>query len=77
MQLEYTVKGGGILRGFTKEDIAYALYELSIAPSSSFTEWLQDTSSRINTQFGYVIRDQYPHHFVDDLARHGLIMRSV
>tara|TARA_R110000822_G_scaffold164392_3_gene304749 strand:+ start:1295 stop:1528 length:234 start_codon:yes stop_codon:yes gene_type:complete len=77
MQLEYTVKGGGILRGFTKEDIAYALYELSLAPSSSFTEWLQDTASRINTQFGYVIRDQYPNHFVDDLARHGLIMRSV
>ena len=77
MQLEYTVKGGGILRGFTKEDIAYSLYELSLAPSCCFQDWLQDTATRINTQFGYVIRYQYPHHFVDDLARHGLIMRSV
>ena len=77
MQLEYTVKGGGILRGFTKEDIAYSLYELSLAPSSCFQDWLQDTASRINVQFGYVIRYEYPHHFVDDLARHGLIMRSV
>lgn len=77
MQLEYTVKGGGILRGFTKEDIAYSLYELSLAPSSSFDSWMQDTSTRINTQFGYNISYDNPNAFVNDLARHGLIMRSV
>lgn len=76
MQLEYTVKGGGILRGFTKEDIAYSLYELSLAPSSSFDNWMQGTSTRINTQFGYNINYDNPTDFVNDLARHGLIIRS-
>jgi len=77
MQLEYTVKGGGILRGFTKEDIAYSLYELSLAPSSSFNNWMKGTSTRINTQFGYNISYDNPTNFVNDLARHGLIIRSL
>lgn len=76
-QLEFIVKGGGILRGFDYEDIAYSLYDLSLAPCTDFTTWMQDMTRRIDVQFGYTIRHDNPTNFVTDLIKHGLIMRGV
>ena len=83
MCLEYTVKSGGILQGKDKQEIALALYDLSLAPSSSFIGWMQDTVTRIHTQFGYEIDlpDTYASHevahvFVTELEKYGLLIRT-
>lgn len=76
-QLEFIVKGGGVLRGFDYEDIAYSLYDLSLAPCVDFETWMQDMTKRIDVQFGYNVRHDNPTNFVTDLIKYGLIMRCV
>ena len=76
-KVEYVVKGGGILRGKTKQDIAFALYELSLAPSDTFQQWMVSTCKRIHTQFGWNVSSDSPDSFVDDLELHGLIQEKV
>jgi hypothetical protein len=77
MYLIYTVKGGGVLQGTSKTDIANCLYELSFAPNDTLHDWMQDTCTRINTQFGWTIRCDTTENFIDDLSLYGLINRTL
>jgi hypothetical protein len=82
MCLRYTVKSGGMLQGKDKQEVALALYDLSLAPSSSFVGWMHDTANRIHLQFGYdiVLPDTYASHtiataFVTQLEQYGLLIK--
>jgi len=82
MCLKYTVKSGGILQGKDKQEVALALYDLSLAPSSSFMGWMQDTANRIHTQFGYdvILPDTFASYevadaFVTQLEEFGILNR--
>ncbi len=77
MYLIYTVKGGGVLQGATKTDIANCLYELSLAPQDTLIDWMQGTSDRIKTQYGWTVRYDSTENFIDDLQLFGLINRSL
>ena len=81
MSLRYTVKSGGILQGKDKQEVALSLYDLSLAPSTSFIGWMQDTTKRIHIQFGYDIKlpDSYLSYevanaFVTELEKFGLLV---
>ena len=76
MQIKLTVKGGGVLYGFDYNDIALGLYELSLAPSESFEDWMRKTAKRIDVQFGYPIRSDNSEEFVADLITFGLLTRE-
>ena len=82
MCLKYTVKSGGILQGADKQEVALAMYDLSLAPSSSFMGWMQDTANRIHIQFGYDIAlpDTFASYevadsFVTQLEQYGILIK--